>query len=177
MARVPSRLLATLLDATTMAIRVDASTNLGSILDMIVCVLLTSSTGAERTACSEIAEEVVRATRKRASRLLMRLLRDKETIDLSDRIVYLRINGQGPLTPCTDAETMIEIAYLLPGMGRDLRQQTAQYIRRLLISQRHASAFYLRQPLSAREMMLEQGEEEEEEQEEQEQEDDYDDSE
>jgi hypothetical protein len=86
------------------AIRVDAVSGLASAIDWVKS--LTGYSPSE------------------ASAALRRLL-CQEGDELRERVVHVRINGQGRATPATDAQTMVEIGMLLTGHGADALRKLA----------------------------------------------------
>ncbi|CAM9129855.1 unnamed protein product [Ectocarpus sp. 8 AP-2014] len=109
------------------SVRVDERTGMASDIDVI------------RMLCPEASSEY-------AAQMLKRVL-EREAADggnhsvqntrhsapLADRVHYLKINGDGHVTPVSDAPTAIEIIWLLPARAaREFRKQSADTIARVL---------------------------------------------
>jgi hypothetical protein len=96
----------------TGAIRVDARTNVGSVLNVI--------------------KTVHKSTPSYASTTFNRLVNSPGT-ELGTGCPSLKINGKGRATPCADVRTLIEIIWALPGgTARDFRRASAQTVCRVL---------------------------------------------
>lgn len=53
--------------------------------------------------------------------------------DFTDRCAYIKINGRGHETPVADAETLVQIIWMIPGDGaKEFRLKSAEYVCRVL---------------------------------------------
>ena len=108
-------------------IRVDEDSRRASIID------------TTRVICPSVSTE-------NAAHMLTRLL-ENEKVDgtpnhvrdvhgptpISERIDYIKINGRGNVTPVCDAQTLVEIIWLLPSSAaKEFRRQSARTITRVL---------------------------------------------
>ncbi|KAG5184604.1 hypothetical protein JKP88DRAFT_244615 [Tribonema minus] len=88
-------------------IRVDNATQMGSVIDVI---------------------NLINPYESNAPKTLTRLPQD-----LIAKCSQLRINGKGKLTPCADAQTLVEVVWSLPGKAaRDFRRESAKAVCRVL---------------------------------------------
>ena len=93
------------------SIRVDPTTQQGSVIDVVRMVL----------GCTSSAANTYFARMK------------EEGTECAQRCAQHRINGKGKLTPVADAKTLVEIVFLLPGKtAREFRRQSAAKVCRLL---------------------------------------------
>lgn len=83
-------------------IRIDSATQQGSVLDVIRAI-----TGQPR----------------QEPRIWMRFITSDDNREIADRCQILRINGKGKETPVAPAQTLVEIAWLLPGKARVLSRE------------------------------------------------------
>ncbi|KAG5181549.1 hypothetical protein JKP88DRAFT_208737 [Tribonema minus] len=94
------------------AIRIDLASGMGSVLDVI------------RLVNPEIPSNQASSTFKRLA---------TELPDVASSCRQLRINGNGKLTPCADARTLVEIVWSLPGKpARTFRRTSATTVCRVL---------------------------------------------
>ncbi|CAM9105570.1 unnamed protein product [Ectocarpus sp. 12 AP-2014] len=105
------------------SVRVDEPTGMVSDIDVI------------RMLCPEKNDDYAKIALKR---ILEREQQEADQNDtdratLADRVRYIKINGAWHVTPCSDAPTVIEIIWLLPGSAaRAFRKQSAETIARVL---------------------------------------------
>ena len=109
------------------AIRIDESSRKASIID------------TTRVICPNVSPE-------NAAHMLTRLLENEKgdgtpghvhevhnPRSISERIDYIKINGKGHITPVSDAQTLVEIIWLLPSSAaKEFRRQSAHTITRVL---------------------------------------------
>ncbi|CAN0508607.1 unnamed protein product, partial [Ectocarpus sp. 8 AP-2014] len=92
-------------------IRVDKDTKKGSVMDTIRLVLKCSS-GTASTYLNGLFST---------------------SLELTNHVCHIRMNGKGKITPVADAKTLIEIVWLLPGKkAHSFRRQSSEKVCRLL---------------------------------------------
>lgn len=105
------------------SVRVDESTGLVSNLDVIRMLCPEKNDDYPKIALRRILER----EQKEGDR------DDPDRNTVADRVHYIKINGNGHVTPVSDAPTAIEIIWLLPtGAAREFRKQSAETIARVL---------------------------------------------
>jgi hypothetical protein len=96
----------------TDTIRIDRSTGTGSVID-VINMLCPGNT-------RQAATDAIKAVRESCP-------------ELSEKILRLKIDGKGCLTPCADAKTLVEIVWALPGKAaRDFRRSSAKTVCRIM---------------------------------------------
>ncbi|CAM9896841.1 unnamed protein product [Ectocarpus sp. 6 AP-2014] len=109
------------------SVRIDDGLGKASIIDTtrLVCP------GASPVYAAQMFTRVLEKERDDGGNSFMR---GKQTpTPIADRVDYIRINGHGKVTPVSDANTIVEIIWLLPsGAAKEFRRRSAETICRVL---------------------------------------------
>ena len=109
------------------SVRIDESSGKGSIID--VNRMLCPNASAEYAA-QMLTRVLEKEKRDGADR---RVHNAHHPTPISERIEYIKINGKGHITPVCDAQTLVEIIWLLPSSAaKEFRRQSARTITRVL---------------------------------------------
>jgi len=107
------------------SIRIDEASGKGSVIDVIKLVC----PGATGDYANKALRRVIAKDRDEQERVG----HNNEPVSIADHVDYIRINGKGHTTPVSDANTIIEIIWLLPGKAaREFRRRSAEIECRVL---------------------------------------------
>ena len=118
---------------TTTPPRIDEETGLGSIIDSIRLTNSNLSSGNASNALQRLIASKNQLTTPSATLTTESSQLSELIASIKLRIKTIVVNGKGAPTPCTDARTMMEILWLLPGAAADrFRAKSASTICRFL---------------------------------------------
>lgn len=110
--------------------RIDEASGKGSVIDVIKLVC----PGATRDYANKALRRVIAKDRDEQERAGQNETTSNSISPwIANRVDYIRINGKGQITPVSDAKTIIEIIWLLPGRAtREFRRRSAEIKCRVL---------------------------------------------
>lgn len=110
--------------------RIDEASGKGSVIDVIKIVC----PGATRDYANKALRRVIAKDRDEQEKAGQNETTSNSISPcIANRVDYIRINGKGQITPVSDAKTIIEIIWLLPGRAtREFRRRSAEIKCRVL---------------------------------------------